>query len=189
MADINIPETACGRLPPPVALTAFVREQLAKTDGFDAANARPLNSFAVLAHSETVFRAMLAVRPILNGATSELTLRDRLLIILRVGCLTNGEYEVHFWRPQAAAMGLSDAQVATLLDPHHSAADDWEGRDRAIVLLAESLSASNTVSDEVFEQVCTQLTPSLLVEAAFRVGYTRMLMGVFNTARVPVDNT
>jgi alkylhydroperoxidase family enzyme len=184
---IMIDTDACGRLPAPTALDNFTVENLPKTAGFDSTANRPLNAYATFAISPTGLRAILAMQSQLNGPTSELTMRDRTLMILRIAGLTQCEYEIQPWIPAAQRLGLSDEQISSMTTSDRSGAGHFNGRDRIIILLAEALSATGNVPEDLVSDAMDVLTPSELVEVVVRIGYSRTIMGLLNTAKPPVD--
>jgi alkylhydroperoxidase family enzyme len=187
-SKVLIEPGATGRLPIPRDMDEFVRDALPGTDFFDGETGRPLNAFAILANSHPVLEAVLAIRPILNGPSSELTAREKECIAIRTATLIGCDYEQQM-RVQTARRyaGMSDQELASLTSPDFGQATNWDGRERAIVGLAESLCATESVDDDLLSEMQTALGPSLLVEAIFRCAYTRMMLALLKVAQPPLE--
>ena len=133
---------------------------------------------------ESVGRFNLKYAP---GRASELSPRDREIVIDRVCARCGCEYEwgvhVAFFAPQ---LGIDEAQVrATVL----GAADDpaFGERDRLLVALVDALHDTSTVSDELWAKLSVQFSEMELLHLLVLVGWYHVIAYVANGARIPLE--
>jgi len=71
----------------------------------------------------------------------------------------------------------------------HGTADDpaWSERDALIVRLVDELHDTATLSDALWEELAEQWQPDQLLELVIAAGWYRLLAGVINAARVPLE--
>lgn len=146
----------------------------------------PLALFRTLAvHDDLAAR----MRPLGGGILGHgrIDPREREIVIARTCARAGAEYEwgvhaVAFARP----LGLTDAQLAASVN---GAADDpaWSERESLIVRLADELHDAATVSDELWAELVDQWKPDQLLELVIAAGWYRLLSGVINAARVPLE--
>jgi len=150
------------------------------------AEAEPLALFRTLAvHDDLAAR----MRPLGGGILGHgrIEAREREIVIARACARAGAEYEwgvhtVAFARP----LGLTDAQIAATV---HGAADDpaWSERDVLLVRLVDELHDTANVSDELWAQLAAGWEPDQLLELVIAAGWYRLLAGVINAARVPLE--
>jgi 4-carboxymuconolactone decarboxylase len=146
----------------------------------------PLALFRTLAvHDDLAAR----MRPLGGGILGHgrIDPREREIVIARTCARAGAEYEwgvhaVAFARP----LGLTDAQLAASVT---GAADDpaWSERESLIVRLVDELHDAATVSDELWAELAAQWEPDQLLELVIAAGWYRLLSGVINAARVPLE--
>jgi hypothetical protein len=146
----------------------------------------PLALFRTLAvHDDLAAR----MRPLGGGILGHgrIDPREREIVIARTCARAGAEYEwgvhaVAFARP----LGLTDAQLAASVN---GAADDpaWSERESLIVRLADELHDAATVSDELWAELVDQWKSDQLLELVIAAGWYRLLSGVINAARVPLE--
>jgi 4-carboxymuconolactone decarboxylase len=151
------------------------------------AEAEPLALFRTLAvHDDLAAR----MRPLGAGILGHgrIEARDREILIARACARAGAEYEwgvhaVAFARP----LGLSDEQMAATV---HGTADDpaWSERDALIVRLVDELHDTAAVSDALWAELAQRWEPDQLLELVIAAGWYRLLSGVINTARVPLES-
>jgi len=114
-----------------------------------------------------------------------LSLRDRELLIDRTCARCGCDYElgvhVAFF---AAKAGLTDEQVDSLA--HGSAADPcWtESRDRLLILLADELHHTSTVTDSLWAHLAAEFDEPELLDALLLCGWYHAISYAANAARV-----
>ncbi|MCW2993873.1 MAG: hypothetical protein JWQ18_1368 [Conexibacter sp.] len=167
------------RIAPPSTFDAAQLEQLAKTR--PQPGGRPLNVFATLAHRPELLRRVSA----LGGyfpRHSVLGLRERELVILRVGTCIDSAYVVGQHRA-IAGEALSAEEVAAALDP--ASAFVWSPVDAALLAFAEELVAEHTVSDATWSALA--LPDDALLELVVLVGFYAMFGTMTNALAIEVD--
>ncbi len=148
--------------------------------------AEPLALFRTLAvHDDLAAR----MRPLGAGILGHgrVDPRDREIVIHRTCARAGAEYEwgVHvlaYGRP----LGLTDEQIAATAN---AGADDssWSDTDALLVRLADELYDTCTVSDELWALLGEHHSDDRLLELVIIAGWYRLLAGVINAARVPLE--
>ena len=159
------------------------RARLAKTPL--GVGGRPLNLFATLAHRPRLLTRVNSLGSCLMFGSS-IAARERELVILRVASRGHCAYEIHHHRSLAAVAGLDAREIAAALDP----ADPypWSAADRALLAVADELSAGADVTDEAWAALDGVLEDPQRIELLVLAGFYRMLAGLLNGARVEVDD-
>jgi 4-carboxymuconolactone decarboxylase len=150
------------------------------------AEVEPLALFRTLAvHDDLAAR----MRPLGAGILGHgrIEPRDREIVIARACARAGAEYEwgvhtVAFGRP----LGLTDAQVAATVQggPEDPA---WSEHDALIVALVDELHDAATVSDALWERLAARWAPDQLLELVITAGWYRLLAGVINACRIPLE--
>jgi alkylhydroperoxidase family enzyme len=150
------------------------------------ADAEPLALFRTLAVHEDLAARM---RPLGAGILGHgrLEPRDREIVIARACARAGAEYEwgvhaVAFARP----LGLTDTQLAATV---HGTADDtaWSDREALLIRLVDELHDEATVSDELWGRLSAHWSPEELLELVVAAGWYRLVSGVINAARIPLE--
>jgi alkylhydroperoxidase family enzyme len=143
----------------------------------------PLALFRTLAVHEELCGRM---RPLGAGILAHglLDPRDREIVIHRTCARSGAEYEwgihaVAFGRPS----GLTDAQIAATVA---GTPDDpaWAAEDRELVLLADQLHDTCTVSDELWAALAARYSDAALLELVITAGWYRLLSAVINAVQI-----
>ncbi len=164
------------RLPPPDRdqLDLPTSELLALASD---AGGTPLLTVAVLAHQPPLVGPFLgwAAALALEGSLSK---REHELLALRTATRCGSAFE---WREHAGyarSAGLSDDEIARVEvgpgDP------GWSEHDRLLLLAADELHDSHTISDETWTALTATHRPNELVEIVYVVGQYTMLSMVAN---------
>jgi alkylhydroperoxidase family enzyme len=168
------------RIAPPDAFDAAQLEQLAKTRPQPAG--RPLNVFATLARRPQLLRRVSA----LGGyfpRHSVVGLRERELVILRVGARTGAAYVVAQHRAIAAeALGAEEIGAALDVAGEHA----WSPEDAALLAFADELVATHAVTDATWSAL-DALGDDARLELVVLVGFYAMFGGMTNALGVEVD--
>jgi AhpD family alkylhydroperoxidase len=157
-------------------------ERLAKAPR--TADGTPIGLFATLAHRPRLMTRANA----LGGALmfdSTIPERERELVIVRAAARARCAYELSQHRRIGIDAGLTEAQVdaAIAFDDEHP----WSAADRALLTLADEVSADADVSDATWAALDGIFDPVQRLELVLVVGFYRMLAGFLNGARVQLD--
>jgi 4-carboxymuconolactone decarboxylase len=171
------------RIAPPEALAPNVEAILAKTLRTDSG--RPFNVFTTLARHPRLLKRFNALGGLFM-AHGELPARDRELVILRVAWRTGSVYEWGQHDVIGRRVGLVDDDIARLTGLVSDPA--WSPHDSALLVLADQLIDNNDVDDAAWEAVASDHTDEQVLELLMLIGFYRMLAGVLNAVRVPLDD-
>jgi alkylhydroperoxidase family enzyme len=169
----------------PIDLDDVTDDELRTTlAGALAHDARPLNIFGVLGHHPKLLKRFnLLGGFILNkGLIPE---RERELVILRIGWNARAVYEFGQHTVIGRRCGLTDEEITALTkspDTH-----EWTEDDRALISLADDLSADDCVSDATWAILATRWSDAELVELLVVAGFYRLVSGFLNSAGVQLD--
>jgi AhpD family alkylhydroperoxidase len=172
-------------MPLPGDVTPEVAELLPTTVFYR--DGTPLRMFSLLAHHAPAFMAVLQFGRALN-AGSNLSPREKELVILRSASLTQCGYEVSVHEKVARErLGFTEAEVAALDQPRHRALDHFEGRERALLLLVEELCCTDSLSQRSWREVSEVLDTPTIVEILCLTGYYRTIAGLANAVVLPAE--
>lgn len=156
-------------------------ELLAKT--LHSAEGKPLNVFAVLAHSPPVLRRLGAL-----GATfirsARIGVVDRETVILRLAARLDCDYEWHHHVAPARAAGLSDEDIERLRGGSPAG-----GRLGLLATMTDEFLAGTGFSDTTWAELRRAYDDEQLVELIVLVGFYQMLAGFIRAAGVVVDES
>lgn len=167
------------RIAPPPSFDEAQLEQLAKTR--PQPGGRPLNVFATLARRPELLRRVSA----LGGYFPRhalLGLRERELVILRVGAVIGSAYVVAQHRA-IAGDALSAEEIAAALDPAGDHA--WSPGDAALLAFAEELVGEHGVRDATWAAV--EIADDARLELVVLIGFYAMFGTMTNALAVEVD--
>lgn len=139
--------------------------------------APPLLLFRTVARNPRVLQRWFAGGLLDKGSIS---LRDRELMILRTTALCGAEYE---WGVHVASFGAkaqwTEEQLRSTV--HGSSADPcWSEEERCVILLADQLHASNTVSDQAWQRIAASFSEEQVVELVTLAGMYHMVSFMVN---------
>ena len=146
----------------------------------------PLRLFRTLAvHDELASR----MRPLGAGILGHPRLepRERELLILRTCARAGAEYE---WGVHAVAfggpLGLTERQLAATV---HGASDvpAWCEHDAQLIAAADALYDGDAIPDELWAALARRLNDDQLLELVITAGWYRLLAGVINACRIPLE--
>ena len=149
----------------------------------------PIGLFRTFARNLPMTRAMSQWGTYELSRELSLTLRDREILIdrtcVRCGCDYELGVHVAFFAEKA---GLTDEQVESLA--HGSAADPcWvESRDRLLVLLADELHRTSTVSGSLWSHLVAELDEAEILDALLLCGWYHAISYAANAAGVEAED-
>lgn len=163
-----------------------VEAQLRKWMPPDATDIEPLALFRTLAvHADLMSRMLPLGAGILGHPT--VSPREREIVIHRTCARAGAEYE---WGVHAVVFA---ARVGMTPDELHATAvgdaldPAWDASDALLIRLADELHDGCQVSDEVWDGLRERFSDAQLLELVITAGWYRLLSGVINAARVPLE--
>ncbi|BAX90691.1 carboxymuconolactone decarboxylase family protein [Mycobacterium shigaense] len=142
----------------------------------------PLVLFTTLARDRRLFGKLFSGGLLDRG---HLTIRQREIVIDRVTAQCGAEYEwgVHV-SAYAAKAGLDSEQIAALLRGGDA---QWSEQDQVLIRLCDSLQATCTVDDELWESLGRYHSDEAIIELLMLAGYYRMVSYLVNGLRLPLE--
>ncbi|MGE0802736.1 MAG: carboxymuconolactone decarboxylase family protein [Lautropia sp.] len=144
----------------------------------------PRNVFRMLAHAPGYMPGLMK----LTGAilyASKLPPRLRELAVLRVGYLCGSHYEVRQHHRIAAAIGLSEAQIAGTA--HDADATLYSGEELLVLRMAEQLVRRVKADDDLFAATVAALGAEQTMELMVIIGVYVMLAQVLENTGVQLE--
>lgn len=144
----------------------------------------PLNIFATFARTPSALKAFLAWGSYVMAPGGSLTLRQREIIILRVGYLCKSGYEFAQHEQIGLQVGLSANEISNI---KAGAEAGWEASEAALIRMADDLIGKHFVSDPTWEQLRAHFDETQCMDAVYTAGqYTQVSM-FLNTFGVQLD--
>jgi alkylhydroperoxidase family enzyme len=144
------------------------------------------NIFSTLAHHPRLLKRWSAF-----GSTllyrSEITARERELLILRTAWHCKAHYEWSYHVPLGLRLGLTEADIARLTEG--PAAEGWTPTDAALLQAADELHHDAVISDATWEVLAAHYSPAQLVEIPMVVGQYHLVAFTLNSLGVQLDET
>lgn len=144
----------------------------------------PLKLFSSMAHNPRVLQRFLAGGLLDRGSIG---LRERELLILRTTAICGAEYE---WGVHVAAYNGKAAFSPQQLADTCAATTDaslWSDAEQALLALADSLHASSTVDDELWQRLSEHYRDEQLIECLLLVGFYHAVSFMVNGLRVELE--
>lgn len=140
----------------------------------------PLNIFATLAkHPKLLDRFNRFGGFLLYKG--ELPVREREIVILRVGWRCGSVYEFGQHTVIGKTAGLTEDEVARLVTADLAG---WSPADADLVAMADELCVANTVSDRVWESLANRWNEQEMMELLVVAGFYRLVSGFLNSTGV-----
>lgn len=149
------------------------------------ADGRDYNIFRTLAHHPGLFRRWLVFANHVLGK-STLALRERELIILRIGWLCQSGYEWSQHVEIGRAGGMSDDEIRL-----SKTGPDTPGiseLDAALLRATDELHADAHISDATFAQLSAHLDTQQVMDVVFTVGQYNLVSMALNSFGVQRDD-
>jgi 4-carboxymuconolactone decarboxylase len=140
----------------------------------------PPNLQLVVAHAPEVARLQLELN---RAAAAGMSGRQKEMIILVVGLLTDNAYCWGHHVPPALAAGLSRAEIEAIRSGDHSR---FPANERALLAYCAAM-VEHRVTDELWELVSRERTPEELVKITMLVGFYCLLGAVQAALNVAQD--
>ncbi|HET7311084.1 MAG TPA: carboxymuconolactone decarboxylase family protein [Mycobacteriales bacterium] len=144
---------------------------------------RQLNIFRTLGHNRPLYKGFLALGGHLLGGGG-LPAREREIVILRTGFRAASEYEYGQHTRIGRDAGLTDAEIARLVDDEVAG---WDAADAALVAMVDELCADDVVSNRTWERLASRWSDAQLMELVVLAGYYRLVSGLLNSVGVALE--
>lgn len=169
---------------PPVEPETWTDEQREIFGGLRVNN-RILNIFKTLANHPKLGKRWLAFANHIMGK-STLTLRDREILILRIGWLCKSGYE---WG-QHFLIGLECDLSAEEIErvKRGAEADGWSEAERLLLRATDELHADAFISDATWKSLQPFYSTEQLLDIVFTVGQYNLVSMALNTCGVQLDS-
>lgn len=139
--------------------------------------------FQLTARHPEVLRRLKATGSFANRETN-ITDRDRELMILRMAWLYNSEFEWGQHYDKAIEAGLTAAEIASLKTD--TIADDWSASDRAVLHAIDGLVADCMIPESAWTVLRRRYDEETMLEFVIFFGHYVMVATFANTFGLPV---
>jgi len=164
---------------------------LSKVTGEDAetvaknrVGGRDLNIFRVMMnHPDLTRRWTVFAGHVLRKQT--LPLREREMLILRIGWLNQAEYEWAQHVEIAKRGGITEAEIERI---KQGPAAGWNPHEAALLQAADDLFENSVVSDETWAKLAAKYSTEQMMDAVFTVGQYNLVSWALNSFGVPLDD-
>lgn len=170
-----------GRLEFVTAPTEEQRALLSRTLPTD--DGEPINLFRLLVRHPTLMKRVNALGGLFM-AHSTLSAREREFVILRTAVALGSAYEHAQHQVIARRVGLTDTEIASA----GAAAGALPAEFELVAAVTDELLDHADVSTPVWARVRERYTDEQILELLLLSGFYRMLAGLLNAARLPVDD-
>ena len=148
------------------------------------AQGRVFNVFASLLNHPDLFRRWLVFANHILGK-STLSLRDREILILRIGHLSDCGYEWAQHVGIAKQAGMSDEEIRAVREGEN--AECWSGKEQALLAATDELKEDTHISDGVWSALASHYDTQQIMDIVFTVGQYNMLAMALNSLGVQLD--
>ena len=156
----------------------------AETAAKNRMGGRDLNLFRVLMHHPKLTRRWTVFAGhVLQKQT--LGLRDRELLILRIGWLNQSEYEWAQHVEIAKRGGISEAEIRQVeIGPKGA----WSAHEAALLQAADDLFENSVVSDATWSALASKYSTEQMMDVVFTIGQYNLVSWALNSFGVPLDD-
>jgi 4-carboxymuconolactone decarboxylase len=145
---------------------------------------RVYNIFSTMARHPKMAEAWLTFGSyVLRRST--LPVRDREILILRIGWLCRSEYEFGQHTRIGEKAGLSPEEVIRITEGPEAAG--WEPFDAALLRAADELHADSFISEDTWKALTDRYDEKQLMDAVMTVGQYHLVSMLLNTFGVQPD--
>ena len=156
----------------------------AETAAKNRMGGRDLNIFRVMMnHPKLARRWTVFAGHVLQKQT--LGVRDRELLILRIGWLNQAEYEWAQHVEIARRAGISAAEIEQVKVGPKGA---WSAHEAALLQAADDLFENSVVSDTTWTVLSKTYTTEQMMDVVFTIGQYNLVSWALNSFGVPLDD-
>ncbi len=143
---------------------------------------RDLNIFRVMMnHPKLTRRWTVFAGHVLHKQT--LPLRERELLILRIGWLNQSEYEWAQHVEIAKRGGITDEEIERI---KQGPKGDWPGHEAALLQAADDLFENSVVSDPTWAALAQNYSTEQMMDVVFTIGQYNLVSWALNSFGVPL---
>ena len=147
-------------------------------------NGRDLNIFRVMMnHPDLTRRWTVFAGHVLQKQT--VPVRERELLILRIGWLNQSEYEWAQHVEIAKRAGIIEAEIERV---KQGPGAGWSAHDAALLQAADDLFENSVVSDATWAALAASYSTEQLMDVVFTVGQYNLVSWALNSFGVPLDD-
>ena len=145
---------------------------------------RELNIFRVMMnHPALTRRWTVFAGHILHKQT--VPVREREMLILRIGWLNQAEYEWAQHVEIAKRAGISDAEIERI---KAGPSAGWNTHEAALLQAADDLFENSVVSDATWAALTAKYSTEQMMDVVFTVGQYNLVSWALNSFGVPLDD-
>ena len=145
---------------------------------------RDLNIFRVMmSHPDLTRRWTVFAGHVLRKQT--LPVRERELLILRIGWLNQAEYEWAQHVEIAKRGGITDAEIERVKT---GPAAGWNAHEAALLQAADDLYENSVVSDATWATLAVKYSTEEMMDVVFTIGQYNLVSWALNSFGVPLDD-
>ena len=147
-------------------------------------NGRDLNLFRVLMHHPKLARRWsVFAGHVMSKQT--LAVRDRELLILRIGWLNQAPYEWAQHVEIARRSGISDVEVEQV---KRGPVGHWSSHEAALLQAADDLFEDSVVSDATWQTLASKYSTEQMIDIVFTIGQYNLVSWALNSFGVSLDD-
>ena len=156
----------------------------AETAAKNRIGGRDLNIFRVMMnHPKLTRRWTVFAGHVLQKQT--LPLRERELLILRIGWLNQSEYEWAQHVEIAKRGGITEAEIERV---RQGPGAGWNAHEAALLQAADDLFENSMVSDETWVALAAKYSTEEMMDVVFTIGQYNLVSWALNSFGVPLDD-
>ncbi len=145
---------------------------------------RDLNIFRVMMnHPDLTRRWTVFAGHVLHKQT--LPVRERELLILRIGWLNQAEYEWAQHVEIAKRGGISEAEIERVKS---GPAAGWNAHEAALLQAADDLYENSVVCDATWATLAVKYSSQEMMDVVFTIGQYNLVSWALNSFGVPLDD-
>jgi 4-carboxymuconolactone decarboxylase len=148
-------------------------------------NGDVINIFKVLMNNPKLTRSWARFAGHILSDRNNLPVRDREILILRIGWLNQAPYEWEQHVRIAKAAGMTDDEVDRISKGPKAG---WNKQDAALLQAADDLFENSIVSDETWKQLSEHYNTEQMMDAVFTIGQYNLVSWALNSFGVPLDD-
>jgi 4-carboxymuconolactone decarboxylase len=143
-----------------------------------------INIFRVLMQNPKLTRSWTRFAGYIMSRQS-LPVRDRELLILRIGWLNQAPYEWEQHVRISKSAGLTDDEIDRVSKGPKAG---WDKHEAALIQAADDLYEKSVVSDESWKQLSERYSIEQMMDAVFTIGQYNLVSWALNSFGVPLDD-